>query len=227
MHTQVKTQGIILKAVPYKDFHRIITLFTPDQGLVSLVVRGAFSPKKGSGGSTTPLTTVEVAYRQKDSSLHTCEQIDIVDLHLSLRQNLQALDAACGMLRAVMKSQLPDKEAPLLYQLLNFYITKLPHTLSPPTLTASFLLKTLRHEGLLFLPSECEHCASPLREAYLADGVFQCRPHGRACDVHLTQEEYDLLHLLAFCDTHSLLADLTLTKELQNKVEGIFTHLIR
>ena len=48
MHTQVTTQGIILKAVPYKDFHRIITLFSPEQGLVSLFVRGAFNRKKGA-----------------------------------------------------------------------------------------------------------------------------------------------------------------------------------
>ena len=35
-----KTEGIVLKAIPFKENDRILSLFTPDRGVMSLYVRG-------------------------------------------------------------------------------------------------------------------------------------------------------------------------------------------
>lgn len=200
METRHTTQGIIVRAVPYQDYHRIITLFTPDKGLLSLFVKGAF--KKGSGSSSTPLATVEVTYQEKTSGLHSCQEIDPLDMRLAIRQNLPTLEAACHMLRTVQQSQAPEKPAPLLYQLLLFYLGKLPHTPCPPVLSTSFLLKTLRHEGLLTFP-------------------FTLPPN-----ISFDETEHALTTVLALCDTHSQLIPLEVSPAYQNKIERLFAHLL-
>ncbi len=206
METRHTTQGIIVKAVPYQDFHRIITLFTPDKGLLSLFVRGAF--KKGGGGSSTPLATVEVTYQEKATGLHACLEIDALDMRLAIRQNLPSLEAACHMLRTVQQSQVPEKAAPLLYQLLLFYLEKLPQTPCPAVLSTSFLLKTLRYEGLLAFPSASLQHALPA--GFLLD-----------------EAEQALTCVLALCDAHSQLLPLEVSPAFQKKIEHLFAHLLR
>lgn len=226
MQTRHTTQGIIVKAVPYQDFHRIITLFTPDKGLVSLFVRGAFTAKKAGGGSSTPLSTVEVTYKEKVTGLHECEEIDTLDMRLDVRQNLQSLEAACAMLRAINQSQSHEKEAPLLYQLLNFYLGKLPQTPNPAVISSSFLLKTLRHEGLLTFTSICSSCQMPLESASIVEGEFLCRRHPSPSGLFLDPTEYTLAYVLALCDSYSQLAALDLPPSFQQKIEHLFQQLL-
>ena len=43
--SEIKTEGIILKMIPYKDHHRIVQIFTPDSGIISLLAKGVSRPK--------------------------------------------------------------------------------------------------------------------------------------------------------------------------------------
>lgn len=149
----VQTEGIITSALAFKEYDRIITLFTPHQGLIKVVVQGAFSKKLGCGSSTVPLTCVEATCTRKKSELYTCKSLEVINSHLGLRNQLLNLQAACSMLQVVTATQSPERSTESLYQLLKVYLQRLPEALNPHAVLLSFKLKTMRHEGVLCLPS--------------------------------------------------------------------------
>ncbi len=142
-------EGVVINATTFQERDRIISLFTPEEGLVKLVVKGAFSPQKGQGSTSTPLSQIEAICTKGRSELYTCRDLSVVQSNVALRQNLATLDAACDILQTIAATQQPGKAAPELYQLLIAFLTKLPLAPNPLAISTSFRLKTLHYEGLL------------------------------------------------------------------------------
>ena len=139
---QTRTEGIILQATKFQDFDQIITVFTPGDGILKFMVKGALNPKQGKAALTTPLSRVELIYLQGKSELYSCREISMLNNHLSLRENVVLMEAAFDLLQAIRSTQLPHKPAPELYKLLLIYLEKLPLIPDPKILSTSFRLKT-------------------------------------------------------------------------------------
>jgi len=197
---KMRTEGVIVNAFAFKDFDRIIHVFTPDDGLIKLVVKGAFSTKQGKGNTSAPLTHVEVIYTAGNSELGLCREISVLNHFLGLRKQLPILQAACDMLQAVASTQQPGKASPALYQLLTAYLAQLPKAVDPQAILASFRLKTLRHEGLL-----------DIEEWETIEGVFV-----------LKNDERVLVEHLALCREFGLLAAASINWSLADKIATLF-----
>ncbi|MCP5505616.1 MAG: DNA repair protein RecO [Chlamydiales bacterium] len=146
-----KVEGIVLRAVPFKDQDRILTLYTPEQGVMSLYVRGLSKKKPTLTNLATPLCRGEYLFRKGRADLHKFLDGSIVDLHLALRKSYRHLEVAGKILTTIYETQLPGKSSPALYALLASFLKKLGSATYPETLSASFHLKFLKHEGLLDL----------------------------------------------------------------------------
>ncbi len=192
----LSTEGVVAHALPFQEYDRILTVFTPGNGLIKLFVKGAFSQKKGQGSSTAPLTQIEATCTKGRSELYNCRELDVLNSHLKLRQNLATLDAACDMLQTVLATQMPGKASPDLYQLFLAYLTRLPEASNPLAISTSFRLKTLRHEGLLALSTHL--------------------------DPTLFDSERQLMEYLAFCRDFQLLASLPVDDILAGKIKNLF-----
>lgn len=196
---QIKTEGIVINAIPFRNYDCILTVFTPLEGLITLFFRGAYRSKKGNGsGVTTPLSVVDLVYAKGKGDLYTCVEIVVINHHLPLRSNLAILEGACDMIKAISKTQLPGKSSPELYQLLLIYLAKLPSVTFPQVLTCSFRLKILRYEGL-FADSD-----TPIE------------------NFPLTTEEQHTIEHLAFCRDFSQLTTLNITGILSKKIYRLF-----
>ena len=137
MHTQINTHGIILKAIPYKDFHRIITLFTPDQGLVSMVVRGALALAILVPSVYLPVTLARHIQRDNDP-VRNLMISDIQNLNDgSLSGHVQCLDWNSGCIGALYNLRLlpstgfiydfylfPSKPAPITAELQSRFLAQ-------------------------------------------------------------------------------------------------------
>lgn len=144
-----RTEGVILQTINFQDYDQIISLFTENEGIIKLVVKGARHSKRHQGANIAPLAHAEVVYAKGRSELYQCREITILHPHLNLRNNLPVLTAACDMLQALLSSQQVHEPAPALYALLNYYLDKISAINDPHIFSASFRLKILRHEGLL------------------------------------------------------------------------------
>lgn len=223
---KIKSQGIIINALPFRDYDCILTLFTPEEGLIKLFIRAAYSSKNGKGASITPLTAVDAVYSKGRGDFFTSHELSVANHHLDLRKDLATLNAACDMLQAISSTQQPGKAAPELYQLLTAYLQRLPSAPSPAAIACSFRLKLLRYEGILGLISHCCTCSCTLSETWLHESDAFCRQHAPQGASMLTGEERDTIEQLAFSRDFHHLAAITIPPTLNSKVATLFqTHL--
>lgn len=216
-----RTEGIILQALNFQDYDRILTVFTSHEGLIKLFLKGANRPRMGN--VTSPLTRAEFVYTLGNSDLYSCREISAITQYLPLRQSLATLEAAGEILKATLTSQLANVPAPDLYTLLSSYLEKLPLMRDPQALVASFCLKLLRHDGLFSPESVCAVCQRPLEEYYIVSGEAFCPQHAPPYSLQFPQEEMTLLLQLAYCRTFAEVAHLQLSNELRQKIAQFFS----
>lgn len=144
------TIGLLLQVIPYLERKKILKIFTPEEGLVSLFVQKT---------SFTPFCLAEWVYRKTQKEIQTLQDATLIDPFLHLREDYKILSAAGVMAQDLLRTQLSNKRAPELFDLALFYLKNL--SLTPELIAASFRLKLLLHEGLLssdpdpaFTPSE-------------------------------------------------------------------------
>ena len=195
-----ETEGIVLKSVDYKDHERIITVFTRDCGIISLIVKGVTSSNLQKLAATTPFSQAEFVFSRGKSDLLRYKESRLLSDHHALRKQLSSLKAAGTMAKAILQSQLPDKASPALYTLFSSYLMQIPTFSFPLPLTCSFLLKMLKLEGLLAL----DELRSP----------------------QLTAEEKSIFTTLTRSRSYKELRQLKITQALADKIKDYFTSCV-
>lgn len=143
-----KCEGIVLRSFPFKEREQILTIFTKEQGILSLILK-KFSKKNQFLALATPFTEGEFFYHKGNSTLYRFQDGTVFNEHLFLRNEWKYLELAGEMIRLLIQSQLPEKPAPVLYQIFSAYLKQIPHFPHQTTLLGSFILKLLQHEGIL------------------------------------------------------------------------------
>ncbi len=142
------TRAIVLRSVPFKDNQKILTLFSKQLGILSMILKG-LSPKKSfllSFGEV--FCEAEFTFTKKRSDLVIFTEGTILSLHLPLREALSHLQIATALTQAILRSQLPGKPDPELYALLSCFLKQIPLFSQPAPLLACFYLKFLMQEGI-------------------------------------------------------------------------------
>ncbi len=212
-----KSAGVLLQAIPCLGRQKILKVFMPENGLVSLMAKAAVS------ALTSPFCIGEWVYKKGQKEIHTLKDGSLLDSLLELRQNFDCLAAAGSMAQDLLLTQLPAKSAPQLYDLFCAYLKKIPFFLKPAILAASFRLKLLQQEGLLSLQTHCCLCASSA--FHLHQGESYCSSHAPFPGISFTSDEWETLRLLAFARQFSLFQ--TLTQAPVAKINLLFGERIR
>jgi DNA repair protein RecO (recombination protein O) len=189
----LRTEGIVLQALTFKEHDRILTIFSEKEGLIKLMVKGALSRRTHFGAPTHPLTLSEFMYVKRAGEIWTCKEVSLLSSQVRLRERLDIIEAAGEIAHILLATQLLHQPTPLLYLLCKTFLEKLPHAAYPATLAASFRLKLLRHEG--------EFCLETLQHTY-----------------HLSEEELYSVANLAFNRSFDELSSHALTPALSQKI---------
>lgn len=217
-----RTEGIILKSTPFQDYDRILTLFSPEQGLIKLILKGSSKP---SSLPPSLLTRAEFVYTKGKSDLYKCNEVHAIDQHLAIRNSLESLTAACEMAQAILSTQFPEKASPHLYELYLRYLKHIP-ALDPGVLTTSFWLKVLRHEGLFKVQEACSQCRETLQTWLIAEGESFCKTHAPAHAIAFEPEEILAVMQLAHCLSFAQLKEIVLSASLKKKIHTLFSSSI-
>ncbi len=199
-----ETEGIVLKSIDFKDHERIITIFTRDLGIASLIVKGVRGGNLQKLAITTPFCQVEFLYSRGKSELLRYHDSTVLHEHHELRTQYAHLEAAGLMAKAILQFQLPGTPAPTLYALFERYLKKIPEFPNPLPLTTSFLLKMLHLEGLI---SEDSH-------------------DGRITST-FTSAEKEILKELIQSRSFQKLSQLPVTPEFAKKISDFFASRIQ
>ena len=220
MSREQQIEGLVLRSIDYKDNARIITLFTLTHGLISLIVK-KISPKKTELLIlTSPLTHAKYHVISSRSDLYRFHDGALINAHLDLRKKLAHITSAATFAKALLRSQLPEKPAPMLYQMTLTYLQRLPSFDDPTALCASFYLKLLKHDGHLSLNTQCTVCTNPPIHLHL--GEPYCSTHVPFHTHPLTSSEWAIMQKLTEARSFSILAKLQVSKELYQKIQSMF-----
>ncbi len=227
MATIHRTEGLILKTLKFQEYDQIISSFTPGDGILKLFVKQALNQKRRKGPILTPFSRVEFIYRPTKGEFCACQEISLLNSHFHIRNTLETLEAAADMLQATLATQMPNKAAPAVYQLLVRYLEKLPFIQPPEILSSSYRLKILQHEGLLNLQTHCCMCDTPLNTKYVYKGEIFCEKDAPPYSIRFSEEEFSLLHRLAFCKTFKELAQTPFFPQFHVPIKKMFNMLLK
>lgn len=225
MNSICQTEGIVLQSFPFQDYDQILTLYSAQYGILKLIVKGARSSKRRLEMACSPLSRVECIYREGKGDIYTCREIRLLDGLLALRQNLELLESACELVNVIQHSQWPGKPSAALYDLLKRFLEYLPQARFPASLSMSFRLKVLKHEGLFPIPSQCTECGSLVSAFHLLGGENFCGYHAPKEALHF--EPIETKHLETLTTSRSLkeLDIPLLHPHFKTKVEILFSAL--
>ena len=133
-----KTAGLLIQSIPYLGQKKILKIFSREHGLLSLFAKST---------QLSPFCIAEWVYQKSQKEIHSLKDSSLIDPLLHIRQNYNLITSAGGMAQDLLRTQLPNKGAPELFDLTTLYLKHLPE--NPSVLAASFRLKVLYHEGLL------------------------------------------------------------------------------
>lgn len=159
--------------------------------------------------------------------MYSCREASPIELHLPLRRALHTLQQGCQLLQALQRSQMPGRAAPELYELLRRYLGRMGSAERPEILVSSFLLKILRHEGLLHITNRCAVCQEPLERRVIVGGEAFCQKHAPFKTWELDPEEARLLSVLAVSRSLGELTGLVVEKEMHRQIGLLFESLMR
>lgn len=99
-----KAQAVILSKLNYGDTSLILSLFTKEEGKLSVILKGARSPRSKSGSVADVLNVVDIVFYKKDNrDMQLVTQIDLVKHYSIIKEDLEKLKYASSVLELVNK----------------------------------------------------------------------------------------------------------------------------
>ncbi|MBX9923348.1 MAG: DNA repair protein RecO [Rhabdochlamydiaceae bacterium] len=145
------SKAIVLRSAYLKEQQKILTLFSEQFGVISLVIQ---KRAKQAHCLSEPFCEGEFFFWPGSSDLKKYHDGSILDLHLGLRNQLGYLKTASAMAKAISTSQMPEKASLPIYALFSSFLKQIPRFPLQETLLTCFYLKILRYEGLYH--KDCE-----------------------------------------------------------------------
>ncbi len=216
-----RLQAIVLKAIPFRDKQSIITLLSKERGVVSMIVKGLSKTRPHLIACITPLAESEFIYREGRSDLLSCQDASLIDPHLALREKYSFLQTAMQLAKALLDTQYPAKASTPLYMLFSRFLKQIPlFGDNVTTLKCCFILKLLKHEGLLPENSLCIACQEKGSSFYHEEGMF-CHKHRPTDAVLFHKQEWSIIELVSNASCFSSLKETLISPLLEEKIEQI------
>lgn len=113
----LRTEGIVLKEMRYRDTSKILSIYTKQYGKVSVMARGAYKPRSRIIANTQPFSYNDFQlYRGK--SFYYLNQGDLIDSFYSIREKIERVSYGQYMLELIDKSIPEEQENEKIFLLL-------------------------------------------------------------------------------------------------------------
>jgi DNA repair protein RecO (recombination protein O) len=220
------SEGVILKVIDFHDYDQIMTVFTPERGIVKWIYKKGRPTSAKPQTKISPLVRAEFLYTESKGDIWKCREISIINNYFKLREDYAWLETAGQLIQWILSSQCEHKPAPKLYRLLIAYLEKIPFATNRYALEISFLVYLLKHEGLINFDLYCSLCQRPLQSLYMARGDHFCSVHAPLDALFFDEDETLAWMQIAACQSFSELNKLTIPETLSTKACHLFQNLI-
>ncbi len=175
----VKTKAIVIRSIPYGESDLVVIFFSPAEGIIRGMAKGARKSRKRFQGSLEPFATVMLGAAIKESgALARVDAADLVNARLGIREDLKKYGAGSVMLELVSIFEVAGAHSGDAFSLLETALDVLEMSSSPLSLLAAFFPGYLRLSGFAIPLSSCGRCGADLAitGAMYAGGFSICCP---------------------------------------------------
>lgn len=181
MSELVKTQALVLRKIDFGDSSKIATLLSPDQGKLSVIIKGGRSGKSKIGAVVDTLNHVEVIYYSKKSrEIQLVSQADLISNFTGIKENLDSLKYSSALLELLYILTVTENDYDRLFRgavrILNFINND---QASANLYFLKFFIFLLEEIGYEFQFDNCTFCGIALNEKKIAKFNFEL---GMMCD---------------------------------------------
>jgi DNA repair protein RecO len=215
-HEWEKQEGVLLQSISYLSNHRILKIFAPDAGLLTLIAKHIH---RKNAAHTIPFCRSEWVFRKSQGEIYLLKDATLLDPFQGLKENYQVLTAAGSIATDLLRSQFPHRPARGLYELLIATLTHLRR--NPLAIQLSFRLKLLQYEGLVHLQPACTLCSAAA--THVSRGECLCPRHLAFEGVRFEEPEWQMLLQLSLGRRFSEFDPLQPSLLFIEKVDRLFT----
>jgi DNA repair protein RecO (recombination protein O) len=199
-----RTEGIVLKTIPFGEADLIVSFLTPDYGLLKAFAKSPLKTKSRFGSSLEPLTHSRIAFWGKEgASLPRLTQSDITHSFQSIRDKMNCFLRVSEIIELTLQF-LPEREAnrrlyALLLQTLHNIENNLPVTPFNSPLSKGgyrevkgkggldlsvvhYKVKLLKHLGYAPALDSCGKCGKYGDCFFVSQGSIFCEDCSRGMD---------------------------------------------
>jgi DNA repair protein RecO (recombination protein O) len=192
----LKTEAIVLRSIRYGEADRIVHVYTPTQGRLNAIAKGARRSRSRFGARLEPFFHIRTVLHDGRGDLYTVTSVDTVAVHAGLRDHAATLDAAARACDAVARLfETPDPHPEVFRLLANeLALLSTDSAHARPANGLAFRLKLLLAAGILPQLGSCASCGEPehLRAFSAAAGGVVCSSC-EAASFSLGEESYRFL----------------------------------
>jgi DNA repair protein RecO (recombination protein O) len=196
MQAPLKIEAIVLRSIRYGEADRILHLYTPGNGRIAAIAKGARRTRSRFGARLEPFLHVRLVLREGRGDLYSVTGVDTITAHAGVRDHAATLDAASRACDAVARLFETDDPHPEVFALLANELALLDadpiH--ATPANGLSFRLKLLLAAGIVPQLAACATCGEHehLRGFSAAAGGVVCSSC-EAAAFPLDEESYEFL----------------------------------
>ena len=172
--------GVVLRTVNYRDFDRMLTLFTREEGRLSACARGAHRQKSPLSAASTLFCTGEYVLDEKNGRFFV-KSCMLDAAYYPLRENPARLAYASALVQVCEEIVQPGQPMPELYDMLLRALAYLAYDAQTPceNIVLPFLMRAMVLSGHGVMLTRCAVCGGRIRDAR-----FDPRAGGVICAAH-------------------------------------------
>lgn len=153
-----KTQALIFKAAPYREYDKRVVLLTREDGKVTVVAPAAQKSRRRFSSSLDSLTLISAHYFEK-VGMPRLEEMTVVDAFSTLKKDLKKIVYGSYFLEIVAGVMREKEPSCALFDFLVFFLKALEKTNRPDWLARFFEARLLPKIGYLPMLRQCVKCA--------------------------------------------------------------------
>lgn len=202
----VTTEAIILQSRKFSDSSKIVSAFTEQFGKVSLIAKGARSPKSKFGGALEQLSHSTLTfYKKPNRDLYILSKAETAVARRRLSESYERLTAGLAIAEAVDTSQEHEETNPALFRLIVEALDALSAAESNEfSIIVAFQLRLAELMGFALTMSDEGHVGEPRPEYHFSfsDGTILSANDHRVPSVGwvFAPSEFAVLNTLAECE---------------------------
>ena len=191
----IKTSGIVLSGIKYKESSKILTVYTRELGKIKVLGQGVMKPKSKGIASTEVFAHSEFDLK-KGKSFYYINSVYLVDSYHSIRNKMDTLFLGFYILELMDKTIHEEEHNPIVFDLLNKALLAIKNGEDPHLIAVAFQLKYVSFMGYRPQLDVCSKCSKKTSSTWRFNisrgGVF-CEDCYGAGGIKITEEDRHIL----------------------------------